>query len=235
MTDAVTLASRLRERFAGVLDQCQEHCDEVTVELNKKYLRETCIALRDEPAFEFKQLIDVCGVDYLGYGQAQWETKQSTSDGFDRAVERRKESVVPEGKKRFAVVYHLLSLSNNQRLRIKVLLEENELVLDSVVDVWASANWFERETYDLFGILFTGHPDLRRILTDYGFVGHPFRKDFPLSGYVEVRYDAKQGRVVYEPVDIEPRVLVPKVIREDNRYSQQKNKQQDQQEGEINV
>ena len=223
MTDAATLASRLRERFAGVLSSCQELCDEVTIEMSKTDLRETCLALRDEPAFEFKQLMDVCAVDYLGYGQAQWETKQSTTDGFDRAVERRQEPFVPEDKKRFAVVYHLLSLSNNQRLRIKVLLKENELVVDSVIDVWSSANWFEREVYDLFGILFTGHPDLRRILTDYGFVGHPFRKDFPLSGYVEVRYDAEKGRVIYAPVDIEPRVLVPKVIREDSCYLGNKN------------
>lgn len=222
MTDAATLALRLRERFAGVLHSCDEHCGEVTIELNKADLRETCLALRDETAFEFKQLIDIAAVDYLGYGQAQWETRQSTSNGFDRAVDRRQQMVVPESKKRFAVVYHLLSLSNNQRLRIKIFIEENELVVDSVIEIWSSANWPEREAYDLFGILFTGHPDLRRILTDYGFVGHPFRKDFPLSGYVEVRYDAEKGRVVYEPVDIEPRVLVPKVIREDNRYSDHK-------------
>ena len=230
MTDAATLASRLRERFAGVLNGCAEHHGEVTIELHKQDLRVTCLALRDETAFEFEQLIDVCGVDYLGYGQAQWETNKSTSDGFDRAVDRRQEAVVPEGKKRFAVVYHLLSLSNNQRLRVKVFVEDNELVVDSVIEIWASANWFERETYDLFGILFAGHPDLRRILTDYGFVGHPFRKDFPLSGYVEVRYDAEKGQVIYEPVDIEPRVLVPKVIREDNRYQAHH-----QQEGDINV
>ncbi len=225
MTESVTLAIHLRERFSGVLVECREAQDEVTIVLAAADLKETCLALRDEPAFEFKQLMDVTVVDYLTYGKAEWETQSATSEGFDRAVSSNPSlaDVVatgwsPSEKERFSVVYHLLSLTNNQRLRIKVNLREVDLVIPTVVNIWPSANWFEREAYDLFGVFFTDHPDLRRILTDYGFVGHPFRKDFPLSGHVEVRYDAAQGRVIYEPVDIEPRILVPKVIREDNQY-----------------
>ena len=225
MTESATLAIHLRERFSGVLVECREAQDEVTIVLAAADLKETCRALRDEPAFEFKQLMDVTVVDYLTYGKAEWETQSATSSGFDRAVPSNPSSTdvgstgwSPSEKERFSVVYHLLSLTNNQRLRIKVNLREADLVIPTVVNIWPSANWFEREAYDLFGVFFTDHPDLRRILTDYGFVGHPFRKDFPLSGHVEVRYDAAQGRVIYEPVDIEPRVLVPKVIREDNQY-----------------
>ena len=215
MTDVVMLASRLRERFAGIVKECTLAYGEVTFVLDRADLRETCLALRDEPAFEFRQLMDVCGVDYLHYGQVEWETTAATAQGFDRAVSRL--SNKERDKPRFAVVYHLLSLTNNQRVRLKVYLTEKQLTVDSVIDVWASANWFEREAYDLFGIVFHGHPDLRRILTDYGFIGHPFRKDFPLSGYVEVRYDAEKGRVIYEPVEIEPRILVPKVIRSEGK------------------
>ncbi len=252
MTKSTTLSINLRERFTGVLLECHEAYDEVTIVLVASDLKETCLALRDEPAFEFKQLMDVTVVDYLTYGKTDWETQSATSTGFDRAVndlfdekegDRRiaptKNAMSieissnpssadvgairrsPSEKERFSVVYHLLSLTNNQRLRIKVNLRESDLVIPTVVNIWPSANWFEREAYDLFGVFFTGHPDLRRILTDYGFVGHPFRKDFPLSGYVEVRYDAAQGRVIYEPVDIEPRILVPKVIRNDERYNEQ--------------
>jgi NADH-quinone oxidoreductase subunit C len=215
MTDLDTLALRLRERFAGIMKDCTLDRGEVTFVLDRHDLKDMCLALRDEPAFEFKQLIDVCGVDYLHYGQAEWQTTSATSQGFDRAADRLRNS--PYTGERFAAVYHLLSLSNNQRLRLKVYLNEHQLTVDSVTDVWASANWFEREAYDLFGIVFQGHADLRRILTDYGFIGHPFRKDFPLSGHVEVRYDAEQGRVIYEPVEIEPRVLVPKVIRTEGK------------------
>jgi len=218
MTSAISLAIHLRERFSGRMAECHEAFDEVTIVLSATDLKETCLVLRDEPAFEFKQLIDVTVVDYLTYGKAEWETQSATSEGFDRAVELLIGVGADPMPERFAVVYHLLSLTNNQRLRIKVKLEEKELTIASVNDVWPAANWFEREAFDMFGVFFTGHPDLRRILTDYGFVGHPFRKDFPLSGHVEVRYDATQGRVIYEPVDIVPRVLVPKVIREDERY-----------------
>jgi NADH-quinone oxidoreductase subunit C len=159
----------------------------------------------------------VTGVDYLQYGRVEWTTLDSTASGFSRGVDRSAEEVAPA--KRFAVVYHLLSVSNNNRVRVRCFCEPGEPpLIDSVCDIWASANWFEREVFDLFGILFQGHPDLRRILTDYGFIGHPFRKDFPLIGNVEVRYDAEKGRVVYEPVSIEPRTLVPRVIRDDSRY-----------------
>jgi len=213
MTDIVTLGSRIRERFSGIIKVCDQQCDEVTIELVAQDLEETCVALRDEPAFEFKQLIDITCVDYLAYGRSEWETTGATSIGFDRGANRLESLTMPEGAARFVVVYHLLSLSNNQRLRIKVRLDEKCLSLDSVVSVWPSANWYEREVYDLFGVVFKGHNDLRRILTDYGFVGHPFRKDFPISGHVQVRYDEASARVIYEPVDIEPRVNVPKVIR----------------------
>jgi NADH-quinone oxidoreductase subunit C len=168
---------------------------ELTLEVERASLLKICRRLRDDNLLRFEQLVDVCGVDYLSY---------------------RAES--PEGARpgpRFAAVYHLLSVSRNQRLRLRVFLDDTLPVVDSVVDVWPSANWFEREAFDLFGIVFEGHPDLRRILTDYGFIGHPFRKDFPLSGHVEMRYDPVQRRVVYQPVSIEPRVLVPRVIREE--------------------
>ena len=149
--------------------------------------------LRDAPDCRFEQLIDLCGVDYSTYGDGAWEGA------------------------RFAVVVHLLSVSLNQRVRVRVFCADDEFpVIASVEGVWAAANWFEREAFDLYGIVFEGHTDLRRILTDYGFIGHPFRKDFPLSGHVEMRYDAERQRVIYEPVSIEPREIVPRVIREDN-------------------
>ena len=214
-----TLQQNLQQRFADDLQELAVASKEVTLEISKNKLREVAIALRDETQFEFKLLIDICGVDYLDYGCTEWCTEQATSSGFERSVDtQNRDRVIEWHKPRFAVVYHLLSISNNQRLRLKVFLNEDDLFIDSVNDIWSAANWFEREAFDLYGILFDGHPDLRRILTDYGFVGHPFRKDFPLSGHVEMRYDAEQGRVIYEPVDIEPRVLVPKVIRQDNRY-----------------
>jgi NADH-quinone oxidoreductase subunit C len=156
----------------------------------------------------------------LTYGRDEWMTRESTATGFSRGVELQARQRPPD--RRFAVVYHLLSITHNARLRLRVFCPSGDPpMIDSVCAVWASANWFEREIFDLFGVLFQGHPDLRRILTDYGFIGHPFRKDFPLIGNVEVRYDANEGRVVYEPVSIEPRTLVPRVIREDNRYDPQ--------------
>jgi NADH-quinone oxidoreductase subunit C len=181
-------------------------------------LKEVCLALRDTPELKFEILIDLAGLDYLDYGTTEWKTNSATGSGFSRGVNRGG-SRVPHDGARFAVAYHLLSVTNNQRIRIRARCEDAEdPIIDSVVDIWPGANWFEREAFDLFGILFTGHPDLRRILTDYGFIGHPFRKDFPLIGNVEVRYDADKQRVVYEPVSIEQRTLVPKVIRHDNRY-----------------
>lgn len=192
---------------------------ELTLEcIDIAQLRLILFALRDKRALGFNQLIDVCAVDYLQYGQYDWETDAASSEGFSRAVERGEAQACRWEKPRFAVVYHLLSTTNNQRLRVKVFVGEDNLAVPSVHDIWKSALWFEREAYDLFGILFTEHPDLRRILTDYGFIGHPFRKDFPISGHVEMRYDAKSAKVIYEPVSIEPRVTVPKVIRDDNRY-----------------
>jgi NADH-quinone oxidoreductase subunit C len=152
----------------------------------------------------------------MAYGKTEWKTDEATGNGFSRAV--MKQADAPESHRRFAVVYHLLSLNLNHRIRVKTYLSDEPPMIDSVVDIWPAANWFEREAFDLFGILFHNHPDLRRLLTDYGFIGHPFRKDFPISGYVEVRYDPEQKRVIYQPVTIEPRVLVPKVIRDDHRY-----------------
>jgi NADH-quinone oxidoreductase subunit C len=201
--------------------------DEVTLECDAPQLIAVATALRDHPQLGFDTLVDLCGVDYLHYGRSEWKTFSATGSGFSRGVDRRAAGLpapVAEGEgcepgRRFAVVAHLLSVRLNRRLRLRVFCPDNdEPMVDSLVGVWAAANWFEREAFDLFGILFRGHPDLRRILTDYGFIGHPFRKDFPLIGNVEVRYDPQKQRVVYEPVSIEPRTLVPRVIRRDNRY-----------------
>jgi len=201
------------------LAECVTHAfGEVTLTCSLKQLVSILKKLRTKACFAFDQLIDLCGVDYLTFGESDWETDSATADGFSRAVERQSLCHQEKLKPRFAVVYHLLSLSLNHRLRVKVWVEESEMVVPSVLALWKNANWYEREAYDLFGLLFEGHPDLRRILTDYGFIGHPFRKDFPLSGQVEMRYDAALQKVIYEPVDIEPRVTVPKVIRHDNRY-----------------
>jgi len=224
MTDRYeTLAARMDERFGEQVMRVASVCGELTFEVAKENLIEIATALRNEGEFGFEMLMDVCGVDYLSYGCDEWTTSTATSTGFSRGVER--EPVILDeadefDAKRFAVVYHLLSLQHNIRLRLRVFTGTgNPPVIKSVVDIWNGANWFEREVFDLFGILFEGHPDLRRILTDYGFIGHPFRKDFPLIGNVEVSYDAEKGRVAYQPVSIEPRTLVPRVIRDDNRYS----------------
>lgn len=224
---AKELIQQLQERFGDSLREAELLLNEVTIELAPQDLFDTCRALRDERDFRFEQLIDVCGVDYLNYGVDEWATEETTTTGFSRGVDPKTAGRLPgleedlsvetpQQDRRFAAVYHLLSVTHNHRLRIRVFAPDNELpVIPSVVELWNGANWFEREAFDLFGILFEGHPDLRRILTDYGFIGHPFRKDFPLSGNVEVRYDPEKQRVVYQPVSIEPRVLVPKVIRGD--------------------
>lgn len=196
---------------------------QITLEILAQHLLPVCRALRDEDQFAFAQLSDLCGMDYSTYGQADWETQDTTSTGFSRGVSKAVyKAVYNEGETdfagRFAVVYHLLSLKYNRRLRLRCFVTDDPPKLDSVVGIWASANWYEREAFDLFGIMFAGHPDLRRILTDYGFIGNPFRKDFPLEGNVEVRYDPDKKRVVYQPVSIENRTLVPRVIRHDNRY-----------------
>lgn len=200
---------------------CNEHiADMPTVEVLAGDIKDVAQFLRDDASFEFDQLMDVCGVDYLAYGKTEWQTSESTSTGFCRGVDSTlvKENTNLKFPKRFAVVYHLLSVKNNKRLRLKCFVDGEPPMIDSVCDIWNSANWFEREAFDLFGIVFKNHPDLRRILTDYGFVGHPFRKDFPLSGNVEVYYDEAQRRVMYRPVTVEPRTLVPRVIRKDSRY-----------------
>jgi NADH-quinone oxidoreductase subunit C len=192
---------------------------ELAYETDAAALLSVCRTLRDSEELRFQMLMDLAGVDYLHFGRDDWETQSATRAGFSRARFAQEGPPDPDSTGRFAVVYQLLSIAHNHRLRLKVRCPETaEPALDSVIDIWASANWFEREAFDLFGIVFRGHPDLRRILTDYGFIGHPFRKDFPLIGNVEVQYDPDKRRVVYRPVSIVPRVLVPKVIRHDHRY-----------------
>lgn len=219
MTKKEKLLQALEAQFDGV-SVVHAH-EDVTLTCELGALPFVLSTLKDEQSFQCNQLIDITAVDYLRYGQSDWETEEATTHGFCRAVSadhHRAQNI----SQRFAVVYHLLSTVKNHRVRVKVFLDDACLVVPSVHALWKSANWYEREVYDLFGILFEGHPDLRRILTDYGFVGHPFRKDFPLSGHVEMRYDASHQKVIYEPVDIAPRVTVPRVVREDNRYLDKK-------------
>lgn len=216
------LAAHARQKLSNLGVEVAVAVDEVTVEVPAAHWTAACRLLRDLPELAFEELIDLSGVDYSTYGQVEWDADTFASGGFSRGAERAQpiaEEHRFQPKARFAVVVHLLSIANNQRIRARVFCTDDEFPkIDSVVEIWNSANWYEREAFDLYGILFEGHPDLRRILTDYGFVGHPFRKDFPLSGHVEMRYDATQQRVIYEPVQIEPRVLVPRVIRKDHRY-----------------
>ena len=195
--DSGQLTAALAGAFAeGTFRSTTSAFDEVTVVVDVDRYLEVMRTLRDRPELRFDMLIDLCGVDYSSYGGGAWEGP------------------------RFAVVCHLLSLSNNWRLRVRTFAPDDDFpVVPSLVDTWPAVNWFEREAFDLFGIMFPGHPDLRRLLTDYGFVGHPFRKDFPISGYVEMRYDPEQGRVIYQPVTIEPREIVPRVTRE-NAYGE---------------
>lgn len=217
---AEALVARIQKRFGASVGECRVHAGQVTVLIDAENCRSVFLALRDEEEFAFAQLVDLCGVDYLDYGRADWETSETaTTKGFSRGVEQREDRLEEADLSRYVVVYHLLSLTHNQRLRLKVQAPGDPPCVASVVDIWSCANWFEREAFDLFGILFDGHPDLRRILTDYGFIGFPFRKDFPLIGNVEVRYDPEKKRVVNEPVSIEPRTLVPRVIRRDERYA----------------
>jgi NADH-quinone oxidoreductase subunit C len=218
-TRSEQLAARLAERFGEAAELLAGPASELTLVVPPAGLLDTCRVLRDGEGLEFRMLADLAGVDYLSYGMDEWQTRKATESGFSRGVRRGSPPVSPDTPRRFAVAYHLLSLSLNQRMRVRCYPEPGDPPrLPSVNDIWPAANWFEREAFDLFGILFDGHPDLRRLLTDYGFIGHPFRKDFPLSGQVEVRYDPERKRVVYEPVDIEPRTLVPRVIRDDHRY-----------------
>ncbi|OFZ73492.1 MAG: NADH-quinone oxidoreductase subunit C [Betaproteobacteria bacterium RBG_16_64_9] len=195
------LSAALRDILGDEVTGLAEARGEVTLVIKAVDLIGAMTALRDRPELRFEQLIDVCGVDYGSYGKAAWDG--APSEGGAGA--------------RFAVVYHLLSLTNNWRVRVRTFAADDEFpVVDSVINIWPSANWFEREAFDLYGIVFTGHPDLRRILTDYGFIGHPFRKDFPISGNVEMRYDPDQRRVIYQPVTIEPREITPRIVREEN-------------------
>jgi NADH-quinone oxidoreductase subunit C len=218
-----SLVERLAARFGDMLTVKVDR-NEVTAEVAPRDLIAVATALRDEAGFRFTIPIDVCGVDYLSYGQTEWDTDTAQGESFSRGVEGeamgrftwadRPRNV--EQPRRYAAVIHLLSIELNQRIRLRVFCEDDAFpIVPSVTPVWPGTDWFERETFDLYGIIFDGHPDLRRILTDYGFVGHPFRKDFPLIGNVEVRYDPEQKRVIYEPVSIEPRVLVPRTIRND--------------------
>ncbi len=221
-------AEALQNHFGDKILNLIHEFDEVTIDIAPADLIEVSTALRDEADFAYEQLMDLCGVDYSQLGQVEWQTDKSSSTGFSRGVDPTTMGHLVFGDEleaqdtealRFASVMHLISYSNNCRLRIRVFAENNDFpVVPSVTGVWSSADWYERESFDLFGILYSDHPDLRRILTDYGFVGHPFRKDFPLIGHVEMRYDPEQKRVIYEPVSIDPRVLVPRVKREDHRY-----------------
>ena len=189
-----TLKANIEAAFSGRLLSVTEAIGELTIVVSAKEYQDIATRLRDDSSLRFEQLVDLCGVDYQTYGDGAYDGP------------------------RFAAVLHLLSVTNNWRLRVRVFAQDDDVpLIPSVVDIWSSANWYEREAFDLYGIVFEGHPDLRRILTDYGFIGHPFRKDFPISGYVEMRYDPEEKRVVYQPVTIEPREITPRVIRED-RY-----------------
>jgi NADH-quinone oxidoreductase subunit C len=220
-----TLAGAIEAKLGASVERLPTTTGELGYRVPPEALLEVCRTLRDAPELKFEMLIDLCGVDYQSYGKDEWQTSSATGTGFSRGTLRgapaeqdvEQATYVPPA--RFAVVYHLLSITHNHRLRLKVFCPDDARpIVDSVYDVWNAADWFEREAFDLFGILFRGHPDLRRLLTDYGFIGHPFRKDFPLIGNVEMRYDPAKGRVVYEPVNIVSRTLVPKVIRDDARY-----------------
>src|SRR5215831_7489368 len=207
-----TLSAALAAVLGDKLKSCTTALGEVTAVIAAPELHAAMRMLRDRPELHFETLIDVCGVDYAAYGgEAQDIADYASTETPAEALDPARHGA------RFAVVYHLLSLANNWRLRVRAYAPDDDFpVVRSVIDIWPSANWYERETFDFFGIMFEGHPDLRRILTDYGFIGHPFRKDFPLSGQVEMRYDPEQGRVVYQPVSIEPREVTPRIIREES-------------------
>ncbi len=221
------VAQIFSNRFGGRVNVGPTRSGILTLEIGHEHWLEVCRALRDEEEFSFEQLTDLCGVDYLSHGLSEWDTEGASSEGFSRGVEgvgpgRFDWADRPESgqiERRFGVVAHLLSFKHNRRIRIRCFAPDDDLpIVASLVEIWNSANWYEREAFDLFGVIFEGHPDLRRIMTDYGFTGHPFRKDFPLIGNVAIRYDLEKKRVVYEPVEIEPRVLVPRVVRADSRY-----------------
>ncbi|HEX7349203.1 MAG TPA: NADH-quinone oxidoreductase subunit C [Rhodanobacteraceae bacterium] len=224
------LAEKLRSHFGERIGNVALKHAQVTIEVTAAHLVAVCTELRDAADFHFEQLTDLCGIDFLGYGEGEIPTSNTaTSQGFGRGVEgttapgrfdweHRRQN--PQFLRRFAAVVHLLSFAHNVRLCVRCFAPEDALpVLPTLTGIWPSSNWYEREAFDLYGIVFEGHPDLRRLLTDYGFVGHPFRKDFPLIGNVEVRYDPEAKRVVYEPVtSVTPRVTVARVVREDSRW-----------------
>ena len=208
-TDLHQLSATLQEALGGQVVSLENKLGELTLVLRANDMHATLTRLRDDAKFGFEQLTDICGVDYSTYGSDVSDGGVYYADDASAACAAR--------PYRFAVVYHLLSITNNVRLRVRVFAEDDALpMVMSVVDIWPGANWYEREAFDLYGIIFSGHPDLRRLLTDYGFIGNPFRKDFPLSGHVEMRYDAEQKRVVYQPVSIEPREVTPRIVREDS-------------------
>lgn len=214
--DLNQLVQHLQTLLNEDIKSLKQDKQEITIEVDSDRLLAVATRLRDEDDLKFEQLIDLCGVDYSEYGTSQWETSDASGSGFSRGTQTQQSKSKWE-KPRFAVAVHLLSITNNWRLRLKVYIEDKlDAQVPSLTSIWSSASWYEREAFDLFGIVFDGHHDLRRILTDYGFVGHPFRKDFPLIGNVEMRYDATEGRCIYEPVSIEPRILVPRIIREDS-------------------
>ncbi len=213
----MSLVEYLKSSNFSAVTEVETLHEEVTLCVDKSGWHDFANILKTDPKLSFDVLIDVCGVDYLHYGLTEWATNEVTFTGYSRARTELPDTIE---EPRFASVYHFLSTEHNLRLRVKVMLESNDLSIASVNDIWPVANWFEREAYDLFGIVYEGHPDLRRILTDYGFIGHPLRKDFPLVGEVEIGYDAAKEACVYHPVDIQPRVVVPKVVRSDARYNE---------------
>jgi NADH-quinone oxidoreductase subunit C len=217
-SDLGTLRTDLTRLLGDKLTGMEEKLGELTIVVRADAMLEVLTRLRDSAEFRFEQMMDLCGIDYSTYGSDVSEGgayfRSDEMPDFDGAHPSR-----------FAVNYHLLSVTHNRRLRVRVYATEDDFpLLPSVIDIWPSANWYEREAFDLYGIVFTGHPDLRRILTDYGFVGNPFRKDFPLSGHVEMRYDPEQQRVVYQPVSIEPREITPRIVREENYASNPEHK-----------
>jgi len=233
------LADLLRSHFGDAIGNVRVTHAQATLEVTAGNLVKVCTALRDEPDFHFEQLTDLCGVDFLGFGEAEIpQSDTATSQGFGRGVtgttapgrfDWGNRPLHPQFLRRFAATVHLLSFEHNVRLRVRCFAPEDALpVIPTLTGVWPSADWYEREAFDLFGIVFEGHPDLRRLLTDYGFVGHPFRKDFPLIGNVEVRYDPDARRVVYEPVtSVTSRLTVARVVREDSRWQSAKSEAAD--------
>lgn len=218
MTSKVeNLLTELQGRFDDLGCHCELYLGQITLLVPASQLLQVADQLKRDKVFCFEQLMDVCGIDYFSYGVAEWDVVTASSTGFSRGVKPSATPAASVFPHRFAAVYQLLSITLNHRLRIRCYAEEDHFPrIPSVTSIWSSADWYEREAFDLFGIAFDGHPDLRRILTDYGFIGHPFRKDFPLSGHVEMRYDPEKKRVVYQPISIVPRVNQPKVIREDH-------------------